>query len=222
MGVKSSKKSLESRNTHMLLISTLSHSLSTSLFPLLLSVEEFFLSGWPSSSAEERVVVIHDIKEVEGERQQEVQEDKRDEEIGDEVNGEVEEEITQRAHETWLWRWSEQGTNLSHIVRARNQSKDNDVNWQQKRDYENEGSSMDDDSCIGINYIYAHTHVFPKCFKSLHKLLGFALCFMSSILILVAVTIYSILTCTRIPCRVHTAKMGFLRCCLYTPSRRLQ
>ena len=38
-----------------------------------------------------RVVVIHDIKEVEGERQQEVQEGKGDEEIGGEVNGEVEE-----------------------------------------------------------------------------------------------------------------------------------
>ena len=45
-------------------------------------VEEFFLS-----SAEVRVVVIHDIKEVEGERQQEVQEDKGDEETGGEVNG---------------------------------------------------------------------------------------------------------------------------------------
>ena len=64
------------------------------------SVEEFFLSGGPSSSVEVRVVVIHDIKEVEGARQQEEQEDKRDEEIGDEVNGEVE-EVTQRAHETW-------------------------------------------------------------------------------------------------------------------------
>ena len=36
-------------------------------------------------------LVIHDIKEVEGVRQQEEQEDKRDEEIGDEVKGEVEE-----------------------------------------------------------------------------------------------------------------------------------
>ena len=61
-----------------------------------------------------------------------------------------------------------------------------------KRDNEDEGSTMHDDSCIGINY--AHAHVFPKCFKSLHTLLGFALCFMSSILILVAVTIYPILT----------------------------
>ena len=51
------------------------------------------------SSAEVRGLVIHDIKEVEGVRQQEEQEDKRDEEIGDEVNGEVE-EVTQRAHET--------------------------------------------------------------------------------------------------------------------------
>ena len=58
-------------------------------------------SSWPgpSSSAEVRGVVIHDIKEVEGVKQQEEQEDKRDEEIRDEVNGEVE-EVTQRAHET--------------------------------------------------------------------------------------------------------------------------
>ena len=38
---------------------------------------------------------------------------------------------------------------------------------------------------------------------------------------LVAVTIYSILTCTRIPCRAHTTKTGLSRCCLYT-TRRLQ
>ena len=63
------------------------------------SVEEFFLARGPSSSAEVRGLVIHDIKEVEGVRQQEEQEDKGDEEIRDEVNGEVE-EITQRAHET--------------------------------------------------------------------------------------------------------------------------
>ena len=57
------------------------------------------LGQGPSSSAEVRGVVIHDIKDVEGVRQQEEQEDERDEEIGDEVNGEVE-EVTQRAHET--------------------------------------------------------------------------------------------------------------------------
>ena len=56
-----------------------------------LCAEELFLSGGPISSAEVCMVVVHDIKEVEGERQQEVQEDKGDEEIGDEVNGEVEE-----------------------------------------------------------------------------------------------------------------------------------
>ena len=47
-----------------------------------------------------RGLVIYDITEVEGARQQEEQEDKRDEEIGNEMNGEVE-EVTQRAHETW-------------------------------------------------------------------------------------------------------------------------
>ena len=36
-----------------------------------------------------RGLVINDIKEVEGVRQQEEQEDKRDDEEGDEVSGEV-------------------------------------------------------------------------------------------------------------------------------------
>ena len=68
------------------------------------NVEEFFSARRPSSSAEVRRLVIHDIKEVEGVRQHEEQEYKRDEEIIDEVNGEVE-EITHRAHETWGWVW---------------------------------------------------------------------------------------------------------------------
>ena len=59
-----------------------------------------------------------------------------------------------------------------------------------------------------INYVYALTHVFPKCFKSLHTLLGFAPCFVSSISILVAVTIYSILTCTRMSCTSSPCENG--------------
>ena len=62
-------------------------------------MEEFFSVRVPRSSAEARGLVIHDIKEVEGVRQQEEQEDKRDEEKRHEVNGEVE-EITHHAHET--------------------------------------------------------------------------------------------------------------------------
>ena len=62
-------------------------------------MEEFFLSGGPSSSAEVRVVVVHDIKEVESETQEEVQENKGEEEIGSEVKGEV-----QECHSTWRMR----------------------------------------------------------------------------------------------------------------------
>ena len=58
-----------------------------------------FSTRVPRSSAEVRGLVTHDIKEVEGVRQQEEQEGKIDEEIRDEVNGEVE-EVTHRAHET--------------------------------------------------------------------------------------------------------------------------
>ena len=60
---------------------------------------------------------------------------------------------------------------------------------------------------------------FPKCFRSLHTLLGFALFFVSSILVLVAETIYSILTCTRILCRdSHCENGSFEVLSLHPPS----
>ena len=64
-------------------------------------MEELLLFWKPGSSAAVRVVVVHDIKEEEGERQQEVQEDKGNEEKESEVDGDVGEKVTQRAHETW-------------------------------------------------------------------------------------------------------------------------
>ena len=60
---------------------------------------------------------------------------------------------------------------------------------------------MHEDSSIGIN----SAHMFSWSFKSLHTLLGFALYFVSSILIIVAVTIYSIFD---LFVEIHTAKTG--------------
>ena len=60
-------------------------------------MEDFFLSGGPSSSAAVRVVVVHDIKEEEGERQWEVQEDKGNEEKENEIDGEIGESHTKCA-----------------------------------------------------------------------------------------------------------------------------
>ena len=72
--------------------------------------------------------------------------------------------------------WMNGDSNLSHSVCASKQgrqSRDDDTNWQPRRETtKNEGSSMHDDSCIGINY----AHRFPKCSRSLHTLLGFSLC----------------------------------------------
>ena len=51
----------------------------------------------------------------EGEEQKEVLEAKDDEEKESELDGEVEERVTQRAHETWQWRWDEQGTNSNYL-----------------------------------------------------------------------------------------------------------
>ena len=85
----------------------------------------------------------------------------------------------------------------------------------EKRDYENEGSSMHEDSCIGINY----AHMFPKCFRSLHTLLGFALYFVSSIQVLSLYPCVQFLTCTRIPCRdSHCENWSFEVLSLHPPS----
>ena len=70
---------------------------------------------------------------------------------------------------------------------------------------------MHEDSCIGIN----HAHMFSKCFRSLHTLLGFALYFVSSIQLLSLYPFIQFLTCTRIPCRDSHCETGLLRCCLY-------
>ena len=66
----------------------------------------------------------------------------------------------------------------------------------------------------------SRSHV-PQVFQVTSHIVGFRSVLRVVNWILVAVTIYSILTCTQIPCRVHTAKTGLLRCCLYT-HRRLQ
>ena len=60
-------------------------------------------------------------------------------------------------------KWDERRLKLEP---KRRQSQDNDTD-NKKRDYENERSSMHDDSCSGINH--AHAHMFSKCFKSLHR-----------------------------------------------------
>ena len=63
----------------------------------------------------------------------------------------------------------------------------------------------------------SHVH---QLFQVTSHIVGFRSVLHVANSIVVAVPIYSILTCTRIHCR-HTAKTGLLRCCLYTP-RRLQ
>ena len=132
-----------------------------------------FLAREPSSSAEVRGLVIHDIKEVEGVRQQEEQEDKRDEEIGDEVNGEVE-----RGLSTWRMRHDDDdGVNKAQtwatvcVHLSGKTVKGQRHQLTTKRDHENEGSTMHDDSCIGINY--AHAHRFPSVSGHFIHIVGF-------------------------------------------------
>ena len=71
---------------------------------------------------------------------------------------------------------------------------------------------MHDGSCTGINY----DHKFPKCFRSLHTLLGFSLCTSCQQIKLPMYQFIQFLTCTRIPCRDSHCVNGLVRCCLDT------
>ena len=74
-----------------------------------------------------------------------------------------------------------------------------------------ETTKMKDLQCMKTHPL-ASTTLTLTCSPSLSghftHCLGFALCFVSSMSILVAVTIYSILTCTRIPCRDSHCENG--------------
>ena len=173
-----------------------------------------------SSSAEVRGLVIHDIKEVEGVKQQEEQEDKRDEEIEDEVNAEVE-EVTQRAHETWVWRLGEWRHKLDlepNSVRASRQSKDNDTNWQQKETTKKKDLQCMKTHALAITTLTSSPSVsghFTHCwdFRSVLHVVNLNYCRCNHLLNFWPIREFLV--------EVHTAKKGLLRCCLYKP-RRLQ
>ena len=90
-----------------------------------------------------------------------------------------------------------------HLTREDSQRTTTPTN-NKKRDYENEGSSMHDGSCIGINY----AHRFPKCLRSLHTLLGFSLYSSCRQFNLSLYHFIQFLTCTRIPCRDSHCENG--------------
>ena len=82
----------------------------------------------------------------------------------------------------------EQGTNLSNSVIKEYSQRTTTLTDNQKIDYENEGSSMHENSCFGINF----AHMFPKCFRSLHIVWIFRSVLHVVNSIVVVVTIYSI------------------------------
>ena len=103
----------------------------------------------------------------EGEEQKEVLEAKDDEEEESEVDGEVEEKVTQSMHATCRWLWDRM-TNIREHLEPQCVHKEW-VREQQKQ-------RLTTKTPRRLNHVYAHAHVFPKCFKSLHTLSGFVLC----------------------------------------------
>ena len=100
-------------------------------------------------------------------------------------------------------------SNLSHSVRASNKEDSQRTTTQTDNEEERlrkrEGSSMHDDSYIGINY----AHMFPQVFQvTSHIVEIFALHFVSSIQLLSLYPFIQFLTCTRIPCRDSHCQNG--------------
>ena len=69
---------------------------------------------------------------------------------------------------------------------------------------------------------YAHAHVCPKCFKSLHTLLGFVLCFVLILCFVSLMVFLSLWSSIRIPnsCIFHIAKTGSFEVLSLQPLRR--
>ena len=130
----------------------------------------------------------------------------RAEEIRDEMNGEVE-EVTQRAHETWRWRWCEQNTNLSHnvCIYPRRHSKDNDSNRQQK---ERQCKTKDLQCRRLMNWYQQHSNIFQMFQVTSHVVEIFALHFLSPNELLSLYQFDEYLTCTRVPCRDSHGENG--------------
>ena len=147
-----------------------------------------YCPGGPSSSAGVHVVLVHDIKEVESERQLEVQEDKRWKREKVEVDAEVgeRERVTQRAHETCRWRWDEHGTNLSHSVCTKNQSTDKENSKQQRRDTTDKRAQGAHESSIvvlvSVHMLQVCGHIKLVVLVALHSFHHFACCQCSHIL----------------------------------------
>ena len=83
----------------------------------------------------------------------------------------------------------------------------------EERPQRNEGSSMHDASCIGIN----HAHRFTKCARSLDTLLGFSLCTSCHQFNCCHCTKFiHFLICTGFPCGDSHCENCLVKCCLYT------
>ena len=142
-----------------------------------------------------------------------------DEEKESEVDGEVEERVTQRAHETWRCPRDGMRDKFEPQCVCKESVKEQRHKLTKKR----ETTRTKDLQCMKTHALASTTSTLTlTCSPSVSShfthcwVLHCASC--RQFLILVAVTIYSILTCTQIPERVHTAKMGLLRCCLYNLS----
>ena len=125
--------------------------------------------------------------------------------------------VTQRAHETWRWRWDEQGTKLSQTVCTT--IKEDSQRTTTLTDNKRETTKTKDLQCmmthtLASDTLRSHSRV-PQVFQVIPHFVGFRLVLRVVSWILVVVTIHSILICTRILCRVHTAKTGLWRCCLH-------
>ena len=161
-------------------------------------------------------VFFHHILEDEVVGQKEEQGDQRDVEEGDEVNGEFEsirETQNEMTHGTCAWKWDECGPWANAVwchLNKEKQSRDAD----NRREHTNDkGATLRDAfMMIGIRTTLTDSHVFQV---TSHIVGLVVLCAEIQIHLLSMHQTYSLLTCTRIPCRGSHCKNGRVRCCIY-------
>ena len=150
------------------------------------------VSPGTSSSAEVRVVVVHDIKEEKGEKQQEVQEDEGNEEIGREINGEVRE-----SHSTFAWDMAMTMRRTRHKLEPQRTVQQTKTTLTTKKGHyrqTNQGHSRVFGCCSWV----------CTCFRfaaTSNILLCLSLCIRVTSSIVVNVPTYSLFTCKWSPCR---------------------
>ena len=176
----------------------------------------------PSSSAAVRVVLVHDIKEEEGERQKEVQEAKGDEEKESEVDGEVGKRVNQRAQMTMRQTRRKLEPQCDQSCMQGTAQQTRTTLTTKNRHYKQTSSAVVQSTALtSLQLLFSWVSTCFRFAATLNMLLCLSLCI--RVITSLVVNCSSVFPFSPV-CEFladfsdsHTAKTGLLSCCLYTP-----